>query len=43
LPTTSYAAGSAPVTAHRSAEPAIGSGKGTTAGQQLATYTCLRL
>ena len=43
LLTTSYAAGSAPVIAHRSAEPAIGREKRITVGQQLATYICLRL
>ena len=43
LRTTSYAAGSAPVIAHRSAEPAIGREKRITVGQQLATYIYLWL
>jgi hypothetical protein len=43
LRTTSYAAGSAPVIAHKSAEPAIGREKRITVGQQLATYICLWL
>jgi len=41
--TTSYTAGSAPVIARRSAEPAIGREKRITVGQQLATYIYLRL